>query len=126
MIQLSFSGWHPRPRNPFGARACRAKRALILSGNLDALPASWRGRNWIIQRIVATPPWANMREIRAVYDEAARLTFETGIEHNVDHIVPLNHPRVCGLHVAANLRAIPAVPNFAKGNDFCPDQLELF
>jgi hypothetical protein len=33
---------------------------------------------------------------------------------------------VCGLHVAANMRVIPAGPNMSKGNDWNPDQLELF
>ncbi|PFH12913.1 hypothetical protein [Burkholderia sp. JKS000303] len=124
MIQLSFSDWHPRRKNTFGARACRRVRERILAGAIDTLPRTWQ-RKWIIQRIVATPPWADMRAIRTVYDEAARLTFETGVFHEVDHIVPLNHPRVCGLHVHWNLRAIPAGPNNAKGNTWCPEQLEL-
>jgi 5-methylcytosine-specific restriction endonuclease McrA len=61
----------------------------------------------------------------AVYDEAARLTEETGILHEVDHWVPLTHPNVCGLHVDWNLRAIPKLCNMAKSNYWNPDQLEL-
>lgn len=80
----------------------------------------------MVQRILATPPWADMRAIKQVYVRAAELTEHTGVEHNVDHIIPLNHPRVCGLHVAWNLRPIPAKPNMSKGNYWCPEQLEMF
>jgi hypothetical protein len=62
----------------------------------------------------ATPPWLtedHLADIRAVYDEAERLTLETGTRYEVDHIVPLSGKIVSGLHVPWNLRAIPAVEN---------------
>lgn len=66
----------------------------------------------------ATPAWADRGAIRAVYDEAIRLTNRTGVRHEVDHIVPLNGERVSGLHVHWNLRAIPHHINRAKSNQF--------
>lgn len=109
----------------FGARACRAIRVRLLRDGVESLPKSWR-RQWIIQRILTTPPWADMKAIRTVYAQAAYLTVSRGEPYNVDHIVPLNHPRVCGLHVSWNLQAVPAGPNMRKSNYFCPEQGDLF
>lgn len=124
-MQLEFTDWWPKKAGSFGARACRALRRRILAGQLDTLPKSWQ-RPWIIQRIIATPPWADMADIRAIYRRAECLSYETGVAHDVDHIIPLTHPRVCGLHVSWNLRPLPAGVNNAKSNRWCPEQLSLF
>lgn len=100
-------------------------RARILAGGMEAMPKSWR-RQWMMQRILATPPWADMKAIKAVYVEARRLTDLHGLPYTVDHIVPLNHPRVCGLHVAWNLTPKPAAANFSKGNAWCEWHGDLF
>ena len=36
----------------------------------------------------------------------------------VDHVIPLNHPKVCGLHVPDNLKIVTGTKNLAKGNKF--------
>ena len=71
-------------------------------------------------KVKAVPLWANRKYIVAVYAESRRLTETTGIQHHVDHIVPLKHPLVCGLHVHYNLSAIPAIENLLKNNRFNP------
>lgn len=64
----------------------------------------------------ATPCWADMAAIAAVYAEAAKLTKETGVQHDVDHVIPLRGELVSGLHVHWNLRPLPSAENRAKSN----------
>ena len=45
-----------------------------------------------------------------------KMTSQTGIKHEVDHIIPLQSPFVCGLHVEYNLQVITAKMNRSKGN----------
>lgn len=65
---------------------------------------------------IATPAWGDFDAIKAYYVEAARLTAETGIPHEVDHIIPVQGKTVCGLHVQTNMRVIPAGDNCRKRN----------
>lgn len=126
MIQLHLSNMIRHSKGSFGAQRHAWARRRIVAGELHRLPASWRASGWVVARLLATPAWADFKEIRKVYDEAARLTWETGIVHEVDHDIPLQHPRVCGLHVHNNLRAVPKKGNAGKSNYFCPEQTELF
>ena len=69
----------------------------------------------------ATPLWADHEMIEEAYHLAQLRTKATGIQWHVDHIVPLQSPLVCGLHVEHNLQVIPAVMNLSKSNRFWPD-----
>jgi hypothetical protein len=64
----------------------------------------------------ATPEWASMLEIQAVYQKAKAASEATGIPHEVDHIVPITHEAVCGLNIPNNLQVIPASENRRKAN----------
>jgi hypothetical protein len=66
----------------------------------------------------ATPQWADHQKIRAIYEEAARLSVASGTEYHVDHIVPLLNSVVCGLHWEGNLQILPAMENQKKSNRF--------
>lgn len=66
----------------------------------------------------AMPSWVRAEEFEPIYKVAAELQAATGIKHDVDHIVPLTHGEVCGLHVPWNLQVMTASANRAKHNRF--------
>jgi hypothetical protein len=57
----------------------------------------------------ATPPWVSKKELRAVYANCPA-------GYHVDHVHPLKHPRLCGLHVPWNLQYLEASDNLKKSN----------
>jgi hypothetical protein len=67
---------------------------------------------------IVTPKWADKEKIKKIYEESKRLSADTGISYQVDHIIPLKHPLVCGLHVENNLRIITKEENYKKNNKF--------
>lgn len=58
------------------------------------------------------------RRIDEMYLKAIEITKETGIPHEVDHIVPIQGETVCGLHCLANLQIITKTENVRKSNKF--------
>ena len=71
----------------------------------------------------AAVAWGDQAQIVAMYATAQRLTQETGIRHDVDHLVPLKHPLVCGLHWEGNLQVLTASENAAKGARYVDDMI---
>jgi len=65
--------------------------------------------------INATPSWYDEQEVDYIY----RLATKKGLV--VDHIVPLNSDKVCGLNVQDNMRCIPNSLNCYKGNRYWPN-----
>jgi hypothetical protein len=64
----------------------------------------------------AKPKWANGFMLQEAYRVARLRSQVTGVEHHVDHIVPLRGSNVSGLHVPWNLRVITRAENMAKRN----------
>ncbi len=93
--------------------------------------AKWRSdnpakiREWVANRkaaqLQATPAWANRKYISIWYAFAKSETDRTGMQVDVDHIVPLKGKTVCGLHNEHNMQLLFSNENNIKGNRVWPD-----
>lgn len=104
-----------RARNP-ALRALQRKR--YVERHPDRLRASEARHR--AQKKRACPKWANHFFIQEAYHLARLRTKMLGFPWHVDHVVPLNSPRVCGLHVENNLQVIPGAENHKKRNHYWP------
>lgn len=79
------------------------------------------------RKLNAMPVWLteeHHQQIQAIYDQRSDLTEEHGIAYDVDHIVPLQNPYVCGLHVPWNLQILTSTENQQKSNNFRVEDAE--
>lgn len=100
------------------AQKKRARPRRAASGATAAYKRRWRAKYPAQKRaerakeradkINRTPAWADLAAIRTIYRDIPP-------GHHVDHFYPLCGLRVSGLHVAANLRYLPALDNIRKG-----------
>lgn len=51
-----------------------------------------------------------------LYKKAKSMNKEKPRSYNVDHIIPLKHPNICGLHVPWNAQILTQEENFSKRN----------
>ena len=68
-------------------------------------------------KIRATPVWVTKEHLKEIEDKywlARDISLVTEGRYHVDHIVPLQSPFVCGLHVPWNLQILPGDINHAK------------
>lgn len=70
------------------------------------------------RKVNKRPAWQTkyVKEFVAIRKKARSMSRETGIQHDVDHIIPLVNTKVCGLNVPWNLQIIPRSDNNAKSN----------
>jgi hypothetical protein len=112
---LKAAEW--REKNP--ERRKESERAY-LKANPEKVNAKNAKRRAL--KIKAMPKWANLEKIKFIYSECSNISKLTGVEHHVDHIVPLNSKFVCGLHVHNNLQIITMSENVKKSNQVWPNR----
>lgn len=105
-----------RKLNPEKRKQITRKYALANQDKLNAIYARRRAA-----KKNAAPKWANQFFISETYHLAKLRTKALGFPWHVDHIVPLQSPLVCGLHVEQNLQVIPGKQNLSKNNRSWPD-----
>jgi hypothetical protein len=69
------------------------------------------------RRLQAIPKWVTKEErdaIKGIYEQCRQKTIDTGVPHQVDHIIPLVSDIACGLHCLANLQILTADENNSK------------
>lgn len=71
---------------------------------------------YIIAVCLASPPWVSRSALYALRDKARAETIRTGHLHVLAHIVPVTHPKVCGLTVPWNLEIKHWRKNLSEGN----------
>ena len=97
----------------------RAMAKASRERNHGAVLADRAARKKRIRR--AMPLWLSpdqKDEIRLFYQNAFAAKQALGVSYHVDHIVPIIHPLVCGLHVPWNLQLLTAAENIEKSNRF--------
>lgn len=115
LIQNSIK-W--RKKNRDKSREISSKWQKNNRGTARALTAKRRAK-----RIKATPHWLSKKhheQIKNIYQHSRLKEQVTNTPHHVDHIVPLNNPIVCGLHVPWNLQVLSAEDNLMKSNKLLP------
>ena len=118
----SIRGKKWRKNNPDVVRKQKKEYRKNNPEKMAAFSAEYRAK-----KKLARPKWLSKEDkakISELYKLRNQLISETGMRHHVDHIVPLQHKSVCGLHVPWNLQILTEEANLSKSNKFKTDWSE--
>jgi 5-methylcytosine-specific restriction endonuclease McrA len=115
--ERNIGGSHPMPAEKPLKHNSETKQTI--KHFMSFATYDWRNVRYCnnINQII-TPRWANKSKIKELYHTAKKLTEQTGVRHEVDHIIPKRHPLICGLHVEHNLQILQRTDNLQKTNTF--------
>lgn len=80
-----------------------------------------KGNRYRALKLKRQPSWLTPDDhwmIEEIYQLAQLRSNLTGVQHHVDHIIPLKGRSVSGLHVPTNLQVVTAEHNARKSNSF--------
>ena len=100
---------------PAQVKQARRNKHKVLNPEVYKVLANARRR----RHREATPAWLTKDQrdhIKQLYLKAQELTKLSGVQYEVDHIIPLLNESVCGLHVPWNLQVLPKSENLKKSN----------
>ena len=95
--------------NPINKEKQRLYRKKYYSTNEGKAKMNAKTNKRRALKFNAIPKWSNLEKIKEIYKNCPK-------GYHVDHIIPLNNPIVCGLHVENNLQYLTAKENISKGN----------
>ena len=93
------------------------KRKANVRGKKHRQEKPWMNSEKTRRRCVAkknrTHPDIDRNIERALFEDASKLTKETGVDHHVDHIIPIKHG---GWHHHENMQILPGPVNLSKSS----------
>lgn len=102
-----------------------ATRQAIVEGREPEWITKHPRASYVRQGYLSMPPWADRAEMDWINWCRLAWSAVTGIEHVLDHVIPINHRHVNGLTVPWNLQLLPRAVNANKGGRWHPDQMEM-
>lgn len=95
----------------------RTKQRRYYSENSAAHRLYYKRRS---NNLLSMTPWVQNEpyksQIQTLYNQAKEITNKTGVKHHVDHVIPVKHPEICGLHVPWNMQVLSQPDNDSKHN----------
>jgi len=85
----------------------------------DKMFAKRRKQEKLAKRVATE---ADKQALKRMKLEAQIRTMDSGVKHEVDHVIPLIHPKVCGLTTKHNLQVLTKAQNRRKAARFNQDK----
>jgi len=125
-IRVAKRNWYLKNKERIGKRQLELQRERRKRKKIYRRPRGYgnpyrreKTAFYRIKRYTGVPKWVNRKELLDFYSKCP-------LGYAVDHIVPIRHKMVCGLHVPWNLQYLPESENAAKGNHYFSSDFRYF